>query len=125
MPPYFILTTKSPTQFYRILLPEPLKPSTQQTLSISYSLLSSLQPLPAAIGQQEKQYLVHTLSSYSKSANKTLKKTTKVKFPSTEVKEYTVIPKGKNTDGTEDPQKQSSTITYGPYGEVPAEVQEP
>jgi oligosaccharyltransferase complex subunit alpha (ribophorin I) len=125
MPSHFILITKSPTQFYRILLPEPLKPSAQQTLSISYSLLSSLQPLPAAIGQEEKQYLVHTFSAYSPSAYKTLKQKTKVKFPSTGVKEYTVIPKGKNTDGTEDPQKEGSTITYGPYGEVPAEVQEP
>ncbi|KAI9769042.1 MAG: dolichyl-diphosphooligosaccharide--protein glycosyltransferase subunit 1 [Geoglossum umbratile] len=116
---------QSPTQFYRIRLPEPLKPSAQQTLSISYSLLSSLRPLPAAIDQSDKQYLVHAFSAYSPSSYKTLKQKTKVKFPGTEIKEYTVFPKGKNTDGTEDPQKQGSTITYGPYSEVSAGAQEP
>ncbi|KAI9868639.1 MAG: dolichyl-diphosphooligosaccharide--protein glycosyltransferase subunit 1 [Trichoglossum hirsutum] len=116
---------ESPTQFYRISLPEPLKPSTQQTLSISYSILSSLHPVPAAISQTDKQYLVHMFSAYSPSAYLTLKQKTKVKFPGTEVKEYTILPKGTNTDGSEDPQKQGSTFTYGPYGELPAEAQEP
>ncbi|KAH0551589.1 hypothetical protein GP486_007192 [Trichoglossum hirsutum] len=116
---------QSPTQFYRIRLPEPLKPSAHQTLSISYSILSSLRPVPAAINQVDKQYLVHLFSAYSPSAYVTLKQKTKVKFPGTEIKEYTVLPKGTNTDGSEDPQKQGSTFTYGPYGELPAGAQEP
>ncbi|KAH0537879.1 hypothetical protein FGG08_005431 [Glutinoglossum americanum] len=116
---------QSSTQFYHIRLPEPLKPSNQQTLSISYSLLSSLFPVPAAIGQMDKQYLVHTFSAYSPSAYTTLKQKTKLKFPGTEIKEYTIMPKGTGVDGSEDPQKQGSTFTYGPYGELPAGAQEP
>ena len=109
----------SPTQFYRVRLPAPLKPGAQQTLSISYSILSSLNPLPATIKQQDKQYVVYVFSAYVSSAYTTLKQKTKVKFPTTDVPEYTILPKGSNTDGTEDPQKQGSTFTYGPYGQVP------
>ncbi|KAI9838460.1 MAG: dolichyl-diphosphooligosaccharide--protein glycosyltransferase subunit 1, partial [Thelocarpon superellum] len=115
----------SPTQFYRIRLPTPLKPSTQQTLSISYSVLSSLTPLPALISQQDKQYLVYEFSAYTPSAYVTLKQKTKVKFSTSDIPEYTILPKGSNADGTEDPQKQGSTFTYGPYGEVAAGAVEP
>ncbi|TKA67302.1 hypothetical protein B0A49_08522, partial [Cryomyces minteri] len=48
--------TYSPTEFYKIHLAEPLAPSAQQTLSIAYSVLSALVPLPAQINQLDKQY---------------------------------------------------------------------
>ncbi|KAI9888376.1 MAG: dolichyl-diphosphooligosaccharide--protein glycosyltransferase subunit 1 [Vezdaea aestivalis] len=114
----------SPIQFYRIRLPEPLKPKSQQTLSISFSILDSLSPLPAKINQMDKQYLAYTFSAYSPSAYKTLKQKTKAKFPSGDVPEYTTLV-APNAEGKEDPQKQGSTFTYGPYGEVPAGAQEP
>ncbi|KAI9789052.1 MAG: dolichyl-diphosphooligosaccharide--protein glycosyltransferase subunit 1 [Peltula sp. TS41687] len=108
------------TQFYRIRLPAPLQPSAQQTLSISYPLLSSLQPLPASIEQSEKQYLVYAFSAYSPSAYPTLKQKTKLKFPTADITDYTSLPAKSNLEGKQDPQRQGTTFTYGPYGSIPA-----
>ncbi|KAI9800174.1 MAG: dolichyl-diphosphooligosaccharide--protein glycosyltransferase subunit 1 [Piccolia ochrophora] len=112
--------TYSSTQFFRIRLPKPLKFSAQQTLSISYALLSAFRPLPATINQVDKQYLVHTFSAYSPSAYETLKQKTKLKLPTTDIPDHTPIPSSLNTEGHEDPQRQGSTFTYGPYRPVPA-----
>ncbi|SLM36038.1 oligosaccharyltransferase alpha subunit [Lasallia pustulata] len=101
--------THSPTQFYRITLPTPLAPSAQQTLSINYHLLSSLKPLPAAINQQDKQYLVYTFSTYCPSAYLTQKQKTKIKFQTTDIPDF-----------TGEPERQGSTFTYGPYENIPA-----
>ncbi|KAF8852035.1 Ribophorin I [Acephala macrosclerotiorum] len=110
--------TDSDIQFYRIRLPTPLAPKAQQTLGISYSYLSALEPLPKHVGQQESQYLVYTFSAYCPSAYITLKQKTEVKFPSTNVPEYTIVP---GTAGeSESPQKAGSKFTYGSFGELPA-----
>ncbi|MCJ1254195.1 dolichyl-diphosphooligosaccharide--protein glycosyltransferase subunit 1 [Lignoscripta atroalba] len=101
--------TYSPTQFYRVTLPIPLAPSSQETLSISYHLLSSLTPLPAAINQQDKQFLVHTFSTYSSSAYLTQKQKTKIKFPTLDI-----------PDSTGEPERQGTSYTYGPYENIPA-----
>ncbi|KAF4632581.1 hypothetical protein G7Y89_g5535 [Cudoniella acicularis] len=114
---------ESDTQFYRVRLPKPLAPKAQQTLGISYSYLSALHPLPATIAQQDKQYLVYTFSAYAPSAYVTSKQKTEVKFPSTVVPEYTIIPGAKGE--LESPQKQGSKFTYGSFGEVPAGAVEP
>ena len=90
-------------------MPEPLAPSGQQTLAISYHCLSSLTPLPATIKQQDKQYLLHTFSTSSPSAYLTQKQKTKIKFPTTDIPDYA----GK-------PERQGSTFTYGPYENIPA-----
>lgn len=107
------------TQYYRIRLSAPLAPAEQQTITISFATLSSLTPLPEKILMTEKQYLQYTFSSYMSSAYTTLKQKTKVKFPSADVTDYTILP-GVNSENAEDPQRQGSTFTYGPYGEVPA-----
>lgn len=99
----------SPTQFYRITFPSTIQPSEQLTLSITYHILSTLKPLPAYIEQNDKQYLLHTFSTYSPSAYATSKQKTKVKFPNAEIPEYTL-----------NPERQGSTFTYGPYDSVPA-----
>ncbi|KAI9835327.1 MAG: hypothetical protein M1819_002471 [Sarea resinae] len=111
----------SSTQFYLIRLPEPLAPSAQQTLSITYSLLSSLSPIPAKISQMDKQFLRYTFSAYAPSAYSTKKQKTKVKFPTTDIPDYTVLP---STSSGEDPQRQGSTFTYGPYDSLPAGASE-
>lgn len=117
-------TWLSPTEFYRIRLPEPLKPSGQQTISISYSVLSILKPRPASIDQREKQYVEYSFSAYAPAAYTTLKQKTKLKFPNTDIPDYTVLP-APNADNAEDPTKQGTSFTYGPYNEVPAGAQEP
>ncbi|KAL1955359.1 hypothetical protein VTO42DRAFT_8641 [Malbranchea cinnamomea] len=102
----------SPNQFYVVHLPKPLAPSSQLTLSISYYLLSSLKPLPAAIEQDAKQYLAYTFSAYAPSAYTTENQKTKVKFPNMDVPEYT---RTVGLKSGEDPERQGSTFTYGPY----------
>lgn len=123
-----IAISDSTTQFYRIRLPTPLAPSQQQTLSISYAILSSLTPLPAQVSQTDKQYLVYSFSAYVPSAYVTLKQKTKLKFASSDIPDFTHIPTGTSapsSENTVDPIKQGTTMTYGAFGEVPAGVIEP
>lgn len=101
-----------PTQYYVIHLPTSIQPKEQITLSISYHVLAALAPLPAAIKQDDKQYLAYTFSAYLPSAYPTLKQKTKLKLPSADIPEYT------STEGlvkSADPEKQGSSLTYGPY----------
>ncbi|KAL8957748.1 MAG: hypothetical protein Q9193_005057 [Seirophora villosa] len=106
----------SPTQFFRITLPQPLPPKSQLTLSITYHIRSTLRPLPLKINQQDKQYLLHTFSTYTPSAYPTLKQKTKIKFPTTDIPDV--------TGGS--PDRLGSTFTYGPYNDpVPAGALEP
>ena len=114
---------QSDTQFYRIRLPTPLAPKAQQTLGISFAYLSALNPLPASIAQMDKQFLVYTFSAFCQSAYVTLKQKTEVKFPSTNVPEYTILPGGAGEK--ESPQKAGSKFTYGSCGELPAGAFEP
>ncbi|KAG9247498.1 oligosaccharyltransferase alpha subunit [Calycina marina] len=110
---------ESDTQFYRVRLSTPLAPKAQQTLSISYSYLSALNPLPASIKQADTQFVVYEFSAYFVSSYVTLKQKTEVKFGTTSVPEYTVLP------GEAGPQKQGSKLTYGPFSEVAAGAVEP
>jgi oligosaccharyltransferase complex subunit alpha (ribophorin I) len=114
----------SDTQYYRIQLPFPLPPRNQQTLSISLYYLRAFAPLPAAIEQTDKQYLVYSFSAYCNSAYVTLKQKTELKLPSSDVPDYTKIAgSGKNNE--EFPQKQGSKLTYGPFAELPAGASSP
>ncbi|EED23550.1 oligosaccharyl transferase subunit (alpha), putative [Talaromyces stipitatus ATCC 10500] len=103
------------TQFYKIQFPEPLSPSSQTTLSISYYVLGSFSPLPKSIGQSDSQYLTYTIDAYAPSAYKVETQKTKVKFPTSNVPGYTITSKLKTGN---DPEKQGSTFTYGPYTKV-------
>ncbi|KAH7363735.1 Ribophorin I [Pyrenochaeta sp. MPI-SDFR-AT-0127] len=116
--------TESTTEFYLIHLPEPLAPKAQQTLAISYSVLSTLKPVPAELAQTAKQYLQYTFSAYAPSAYVTEKQKTKVKFPNSDVPDYTTLPADLNEEKKADPQKQGSTFTYGLYNNVPAGAQQ-
>ncbi len=60
--------------------------------------------------------MVYEFSAYWHSAYVSTKQKTEVKFPSTTVPEYTIIP---GPEG-EFPTKQGSKFTYGPFGEVEA-----
>ena len=110
----------STSQFYRITLPQPLPPKAQQTLSISYYTLSSLSPLPAQINQADKQYVLYTFSAYSPSTYETSNQKTKLKLPTVDVPDAVTIPKSLNAEGKEDPQKQGTSYTYGPYKDIEA-----
>ncbi|KAE8838249.1 hypothetical protein P3342_001164 [Pyrenophora teres f. teres] len=116
---------ESSVEYYKIHLPEALAPKAQQTISISYSILSALQPVPATIAQTDKQYLQYTFSAYTPSAYLTEKQRTKVKFPNTDIPDYTALPAELNEEQKADPQKQGSIFTYGLYNNVPAGAQQP
>lgn len=115
----------SSTQFYKITLPTPLAPKEQLTLTINYYALSVLNPRPASIGQTDKQYVVYTFSAFAPSAYTTSKQKTKLKLASPDVDEGVNTPKMLNAEGKEDPQKQGTSYTYGPYDErEPGAIQE-
>lgn len=104
----------SDAQYFIVHLPEPLAPSDQITLGISYSLLNSLSPLPAAIKQTEKQFLTYAFSAYASSAYTTVSQKTKLKLPTANVPDYTTTSGIKS--GTEsDPDRKGTAYTYGPY----------
>ncbi|KAH8676078.1 oligosaccharyltransferase alpha subunit [Xylariales sp. PMI_506] len=109
----------SETQYYRIQLPTPLEPAAQQTLGISLYYLKSLSPLPASIDQADKQYLVYQFSAYFPSAYPTVKQKTEVKFPSSDIPDYTKL------EGKGGPQKSGSKLTYGPFSDIPAGATSP
>jgi len=88
-------------------------------LSITFSTLSQLVPLPASIAQTEKQYLQYTFNTYAPSSYPTSKQKTKVKFPSADIPDYTKSTSSAS-ENSEDPQRQGSTFTWGPYSDVPA-----
>jgi len=119
-----LILRHSSTEFYRIHLPEPLAPKKQTTISITYSVLSALSPVPAKIAQSEKQYVQYTFSVYTPSAYVTEKQKTKVKFPNGDVPDYTTLSAELNAEKKTDPQKQGSTFTYGPYNNIPAGAEE-
>ncbi|CAK7267074.1 dolichyl-diphosphooligosaccharide--protein glycosyltransferase subunit 1 [Sporothrix epigloea] len=100
----------------RITLPTPLAPGAQQTLGITYYFLSAYRPLPALIAQDHKQYLVYDFSAYAPSAYETTKQKTEVKFPNSDVPDYTKFEGGEKSLV----QKQGSKLTYGPFDTQPA-----
>ncbi|CBY01811.1 hypothetical protein IAQ61_006405 [Plenodomus lingam] len=119
------LDQDSSTEFYLIHLPEPLAPKAQQTLTITYSVLSSLKPVPAQLGQSDQQYLQYIFSAYAPSSYTTDLQKTKIKFPNADVADYTNLPADLSTENKASPQKQGSSFTYGPFANIPAGAQQP
>ena len=117
-----VIDNTSETEYYRVRFPTPVAPKDKITLTITWSLLAPLKPVPATIEQAGKQYVQFTFSAYSASAYKTLKQKTNLKLPSSDIPDYTIV--GANAENKEDPQRQGTTLTYGPYAEVPAGVQQ-
>ncbi|KAI1957798.1 dolichyl-diphosphooligosaccharide--protein glycosyltransferase subunit 1 [Ophidiomyces ophidiicola] len=111
------IRSQNSNQYFIIHLRTPLPPSSRLSLSLSYYLLSAIEPLPAAIEQDAKQYLVYDFSAYAPSAYVTNMQRTKLKFPSINVPDYTVT-NGLKPSSESDPEKQGSTFTYGPYKTV-------
>ncbi|KAK4162563.1 Dolichyl-diphosphooligosaccharide--protein glycosyltransferase subunit 1 [Cladorrhinum sp. PSN259] len=114
---------ESDIQYLRIQLAKPLAPGAQQTIGITYYLLKAYSPLPASMKQEETQFLTYSFSAYVPSVYNTLKQKTEVKFPSSNVPDYTKLPG--TGDIKEFPQNQGSKLTYGPFGEVLAGAVQP
>nr|RBQ94922.1 hypothetical protein FVER53263_00956 [Fusarium verticillioides] len=108
----------SDVQYYRIRLPTPLKPGAQQTLGITYYYLKAYTPLPAAVSQDDDQYLSFNFSVYAPSAYITKKQKTELKAASADVPDYTKL-QGSG-EVKEFPVKQGTKLIYGPFDEKPA-----
>ncbi|EWZ91545.1 hypothetical protein BFJ63_vAg6541 [Fusarium oxysporum f. sp. narcissi] len=108
----------SDIQYYRIRLPTPLKPGAQQTLGITYYYLKAYTPLPAAVSQDDDQYLSFNFSVYAPSAYITKKQKTELKAASADVPDYTKLPG--SGEVKEFPVKQGTKLIYGPFDEKPA-----
>jgi oligosaccharyltransferase complex subunit alpha (ribophorin I) len=63
------------------------------------------------------QTVQYATSAYAPSAYTTLKQKTKLKFPTSNIPDYTIIP-NKNAESNEDPTKQGTAFTYGPYDNI-------
>ncbi|EPS37859.1 hypothetical protein H072_8424 [Dactylellina haptotyla CBS 200.50] len=103
-----------PLKYYKITLPKTLQPKDQITLSITAGLTGALEPIPAVIGQSDKQFLSYTGDKYVPSPYLTEKQKTKFRAANGEIPEYTVY-------GGKDVEKSGYTITYGPYDDIPAQ----
>lgn len=104
------------TQYYRVLLSEPLEHGKQITLQLAIGTTGVVRPVPAEITQSDKQFLKWTGTKYAPSAYVTEKQKTKIKLPNNETPEFTKL--SPKADGTSDPVKLGSTFTYGPYESV-------
>jgi oligosaccharyltransferase complex subunit alpha (ribophorin I) len=106
----------SAVQYYRITFNKALAPGAQKTLGISYNVLKAYSPLPVSITQDDQQYLTHDFNVYCASAYPTVKQKTEVKFPSTNIPDYTKHGETKQT---------GSKIIYGPYEAQPVGAKAP
>jgi len=115
---------KSVTQYYRIQLDKPLSAGEHNTILVVLTYSGVLEPVPALIAQNDKQYLKWSSTQYSPSVYLTEKQKTKLKLNSADAPEFTKLePK---SDGQDDPTKAGSAFTYGPYGSVePLETGKP
>jgi oligosaccharyltransferase complex subunit alpha (ribophorin I) len=109
----------SDTQYYRITLPVALSAGERQTLSISYYFLKAYSPLPAAINQDDDQFLQYEFSAYWPSAYVTDKQKTEVKAASANVPDYTKVP-ADDSGKSAGPLVQGAKLTYGPFADKPA-----
>ncbi|RAL07579.1 dolichyl-diphosphooligosaccharide--protein glycotransferase subunit OST1 [Aspergillus homomorphus CBS 101889] len=98
-------------QYFIVRFSKPLAPKAHITLGISYSVLNSFSPRPAAIKQMDRQYLTYSFSAYAPSAYTTVTQKTKLKLPSTNVPDYTTT----DLKSSADPERLGTTYTYGPY----------
>lgn len=97
-------------------MPAKIAPAEQVTLQLAFATTGVLEPVPAAIAQDEKQFLRWSGTQFVASAYVTEKQKTRLKLPTHETPDFTTLPH--RSDGSADPDKQGSTFTYGPYGTV-------
>ncbi|KAF3903525.1 hypothetical protein AA313_de0200856 [Arthrobotrys entomopaga] len=102
-------TSEYPLKYYKITLPKTLQPKDQITLSVSAGITGALEPVPAIIGQSDKQFLSYTGDKYAPSAYLTEKQKTKFRAANGEIPEYTKF---------DEVEKNGYTISYGPYDNI-------
>ena len=107
----------SPNSYYVLTFPSPVPAGESITISVSYALVSLLQPLPALIEQGDSQTVTYTFSAKLPSAYKSALQKTKLWLPTSNPADFTRL-SAKNADGAADPVHQGTSLTYGPYKDV-------
>ncbi|KAF3308307.1 dolichyl-diphosphooligosaccharide--protein glycosyltransferase subunit 1 [Orbilia oligospora] len=102
-------TTDYPLRYYKITLPTTLQPAAQITLVVTAGVTGALTPVPAIIGQSEKQYLSYTSAKFVPSPYLTEKQKTKFRAANGEIPDYTIY---------EHTEKSGYVVSYGPYDNV-------
>jgi oligosaccharyltransferase complex subunit alpha (ribophorin I) len=100
-----------------VTFPSPIPAGESITISVSYALVSLLQPLPALIEQADSQTVTYSFSAKLPSAYKAALQKTKITLPTSNPADFTRLAK-KNADGGADPTHQGTSLTYGPYKDV-------
>jgi oligosaccharyltransferase complex subunit alpha (ribophorin I) len=107
-----------------VTMPSPVPAGESITISVSYALVSLLQPLPALIEQTDSQTVTYSFSAKLPAAYKSALQKTKLKLPTSSPADFTRL--AKNADGGADPTHQGSSLTYGPYKDAgPTPEEEP
>uniref|UniRef100_A0A224X9L2 Dolichyl-diphosphooligosaccharide--protein glycosyltransferase subunit 1 n=1 Tax=Panstrongylus lignarius TaxID=156445 RepID=A0A224X9L2_9HEMI len=107
---------KESDNFWNIDLREPLLPGKLNTFEVEYILTDALIPYPTSITQKEKQLVKYVGNHYVYLPYTSQRQTTTVNLGSRIIENFSKL----------NPISQSdSTITYGPYQQVPAYANDP
>jgi len=96
--------------FWRIEMKDALKPGETAVVDVETTSTHLLTPHPASITQKEKQLVLYHGSHYFYSPYRVAKQTTVVNLGTRNIESYTKLKPVSQTD---------STITYGPYENIP------
>ncbi|XP_073987728.1 dolichyl-diphosphooligosaccharide--protein glycosyltransferase subunit 1 [Rhodnius prolixus] len=107
---------KESDSFWNIDLREQLLPGKLNTIEVEYILTDALTPYPTSITQKEKQYVKYVGNHYVYLPYNSQKQSTTVILGSRNIEHFSKL----------NPYSQSdSTITYGPFQQVPAYSNDP
>ncbi|EPX70796.1 dolichyl-diphospho-oligosaccharide-protein glycosyltransferase [Schizosaccharomyces octosporus yFS286] len=98
------LITKVDDESFDIFLETPVQPGQSLTITVQASLIHGFRPLPAAIDQDDAQYLVYKTSRFLDSVYPTEQQRTRFILPSSEIESFTTF--------EESPARKGNTLVY-------------
>ncbi|WBW74269.1 dolichyl-diphospho-oligosaccharide-protein glycosyltransferase Ost1 [Schizosaccharomyces osmophilus] len=96
--------TKVDDESFDILLETPVQPGESLTISLQTSLVHGVRPLPAAIDQDDAQFLVYKTSRFLDSMYPTEQQRTRFVLPSSDIESFTTF--------DESPVRKGNTLVY-------------
>ncbi|KAJ3639816.1 hypothetical protein Zmor_003152 [Zophobas morio] len=105
-----------PNQMFSVQLKQPLAAGRSNVVTLETVITKGLVPYPSSISQKEKQLVRYFGNHYFYSPYLTTKQTTSVTLSSRSPENYTKLKPVAQSD---------STLTYGPYNDIPAYSQDP
>ncbi|KAF8592190.1 oligosaccharyl transferase alpha subunit [Ramaria rubella] len=115
------LDHRSRTWSYTATLPKIMKSQTDMTLELNTVQSNAGTPVPATVRQEDPQSLLYNTDLFVVSPYATVIQRTKIRTPSPQVHTYTQPSSlAAFTQEERSATKSGSTITYGPYNNIPA-----